>query len=112
MGYQRHKHRGEKTMNDGKCGTHTYDGYDQQKSDAILAEMKKLGFTVTGDNPWDIDTHKFGVKLRAQWDKSTEVLSVIVTDKSVLASCSAVWDKIDPVLGHAATLSADEIAQA
>ena len=92
-------------MDGGQCGVHTYHNYTQERINKLLDELKKLGFTVTGSNPWDVDTHNHGVKLRGQWNASTGDLSVIVTDKSWIVSCSMVWGKIDPILEHVATAS-------
>ena len=65
--------------------------------------------TVTGDNPWDVDTHKYGVKLRARWDESSLELSVIVTDKSFLAPCKKIWEYIDDVIHHIQEIPEAEI---
>jgi len=96
-------------MDGGKCGTHTYHGYDQEKINNVIAELKANGCTVTGNNPWDVDTHRYGVKLRGQWDEASGVLSVIVTDKKWYVPCSKIWDFIDPLLAHVGTLSAAEM---
>jgi len=74
---------------------HSYDNIDQEKINAILAELKKGGATVTGENPWDVDTHKSGVKLQGSWDSATAILTIIVTDKSWYVPCCEIWDTID-----------------
>ena len=54
--------------------------------------------TVTGDNPWDIDTQVAGVKLRAAWDPRALVLRLIETASALYAPCGVIWDRIDPKL--------------
>lgn len=92
-------------MGDGMCGTHTYHNYNQARVNKLLDELKAHGFTVTGNNPWDVDTHKYGIKLNGQWNSSTGDLSVIVTAKSFIVPCSKIWEQIDPILEHVAIAS-------
>jgi len=92
-------------MSDGKCGMHKFENIDRTKIDDILDALKHKGMSVRGDNPWDIDTHNHGVKLRGTWDPGTEILAVIVTDKSFIALCSKIWDAIDPLIHHVAKIS-------
>ena len=87
-------------MSDGKCGAHHYAGITQEKIDAIIAALKKNGATVSGDNPWNVDTHKYGVKLQGSWVETTSTLTIIVTDKDFYVPCSKIWDTIDPLIHH------------
>lgn len=65
---------------------------------------------VSGNNPWDIDTHKHGVKLQGTWDQQSSTLSVIVTDKDWYVPCSKIWETIDSLINHISGLSAAELA--
>lgn len=86
----------------GQCGVRSYAHVTTQARDALLARLHGDGMTVTGENPWDIDTHNHDVKLRALWDSSTLELKLIVTSGEGgafgLVTCSAIWEKIDPIL--------------
>lgn len=82
----------------GQCGVRTYAGVTPQVRDKILAELHAEGMTVTGDNPWDIDTQVADVKLRAVWDPRGQVLRLIVTASAVYAPCGVIWGRIDPKL--------------
>lgn len=82
----------------GQCGVRSYAGVTTQIRDAILKKLHVEGMTVTGNNPWDIDTQQAGVKLRALWDPKTRVLRLIVTASSLLAPCSVIWGRIEPTL--------------
>jgi hypothetical protein len=86
----------------GQCGVRTYAHVTLPIRDALLAKLHGEGMTVTGDNPWDIETHKYSVKLRAVWDPQKQVLKLIVTSGeggyAGLVTCSAIWEKIDPIL--------------
>lgn len=92
-------------MSDGKCGTHTYPNITEAKMMSILDALRKNGAIVTGNNPWDVDTHKYGIKLRGTWDNSTAVLSVIVTDKDFYVPCGKIWSTIDELIGHITSLA-------
>ena len=82
----------------GKCGVQTYPNITQVKMDIILNALKNEGASVVGNNPWFVDTHKFGVQLRGSWDANSETLSIIVTEKNFLVPCAQIWKSIDPLL--------------
>jgi hypothetical protein len=82
----------------GQCGVRLYSGVTSQKKDTLLAKLHGEGMTVTGDNPWDIDTHTAEVKLRAAWDSKMLVLKLIVASSAIYAPCSVIWDWIEPKL--------------
>lgn len=82
----------------GKCGVHVYSAITPQRRDMLITRLRAAGMTVTGDNPWSIDTNMSGVKLRAVWDPRKNVLRLIVNDWGTLAEiagCDVVWGKID-----------------
>ncbi|MCP4217424.1 MAG: hypothetical protein GY765_22465 [bacterium] len=87
-------------MSDGKCGAHHYGNIDQEKVDVIIEQLKQHGAKLTGNNPWDVDTGKYGIKLQGTWDKATSTLTIIVTDKDWFVPCSKIWDYIDPLIHH------------
>jgi pyruvate/2-oxoglutarate dehydrogenase complex dihydrolipoamide acyltransferase (E2) component len=82
----------------GECGIRSYARVTARVKDQLLAKLHGEGMTVTGDNPWNIDTHQAEVKLRAVWDSKAQVLKLIVASSSVLAPCSVIWDRIEPKL--------------
>jgi hypothetical protein len=82
----------------GQCGLRSYSHVTPQMRDAILDKLHAEGMTVTGEDPWDIDTQVAGVKLRAVWDPGTEVLRLIVTASSFLAPCDVIWGRIETAL--------------
>ena len=85
----------------GLCDVRSYPRVSSQTKDALLARLHAEGMTVTGDDPWDVDTRMYGVKLRAAWDSRSEELRVVVTAEGPVAQaagCGAVWGKIDPIL--------------
>ena len=96
-------------MGDGKCGRHNYDRIDQSKMDAILKALTENGCTISGNNPWDVDTHKYGIKLQGSYDPNKEILSIIVTAKDWYVPCSKIWDFIDSTIKHIQTLEAAEL---
>jgi hypothetical protein len=90
----------------GQCGARPYPGVTARVRDTLLAKLHEKGMTVTGNNPWVIETHEYGVRLRAVWDPKTLLLKLIVTaGKGSPAAwglhtvtCEDIWDKIDPIL--------------
>ncbi len=96
-------------MSNGKCGVHHYANISQAKIDKILQALKDNGSTVSGNNPWDVNTNKFGIKLQGSWNASSQVLSIIVTDKDFFVPCSKIWDTIDPLINHISSMSDTEL---
>lgn len=90
----------------GQCGVRTYQRVTEQVTRQLLDRLHAEGMTVSGDNPWDIDTHQYDVRLRAVWDPKTQVLKLIVTKglgTNVIpfvkdVTCDDIWDKIDPIM--------------
>lgn len=86
----------------GQCGVRSYSRATPQVTGALLARLHSEGMTVTGDNPWDIETHKYDVKLRAVWDPKTQTLRLIVTSGQGgylgLVTCDEIWGRIDPIM--------------
>lgn len=95
------------TLGVGQCEARTYQRVTSKVKDALIARLHAAGMIVTGNNPWNIDTHEHGVKLRAVWDPTKQALKLIVTTgaggifKGELPSslvCPEVWKKIDPIM--------------
>ena len=88
----------EATSSDGECGRRSYDGITQAKVDAIIRALRENGATVSGNNPWDVDTKNHGVKLRGTWSAADERLSLIVTGKNFYVPCGRIWREIDELM--------------
>ena len=82
----------------GDCGVHTYQNVTVEERDRLLAGLAYQGMDVTGNNPWNIDTGRHGVMLRAIWDPQTNTLHLIVSDSDVFAPCNAIWSEVDPAV--------------
>ena len=81
----------------GECGVRSYPHVTETVKDALLARLRAEGMEVTGNNPWNIETHQYDVRLRAVWDPKTSTLKLIVTSKG-LGWCAIIWDRIEPKL--------------
>jgi hypothetical protein len=86
----------------GQCGVHSYSRVTARVKDLLLTRLHGEGMVVTGDNPWNIETHQYDVKLRAIWDPNGQVLRLIVTagrgGYAGLVTCDQIWGKIDPIV--------------
>ena len=86
----------------GQCGVRSYAGVSSQIVDQLLARLRAEGMSVVGDNPWDIETHQYDVKLHAVWDPRVLELKLIVSTGEGgyfgLVTCSKIWEKIDPIM--------------
>lgn len=98
-----------RTLGIGQCGVRTYRGITPRVKDALLVKLRAEGMGVTGNNPWNIDTRQYGVRLRAVWDPRASVVKLIVTTgrgtKVLLVkqvTCPDIWAKIDPIMKEVA----------
>jgi hypothetical protein len=80
------------------CSAKTYDGITKFKIGVITQRLGEQGVSVSGDNPWDADTHKSGVKLHSSWDEGSGILTVEVSDKDFYVPCGKIWGTIDPLV--------------
>jgi hypothetical protein len=80
----------------------SYPRASEQVKNTLLAKLRSEGMAVTGDNPWNIDTHEYDVKLRAVWDPKGQVVKLIVTAGKGgyfgMVTCDEIWKKIDPIM--------------
>ena len=86
----------------GQCGVRTYTDVTSQGIAQLLSKLHAEGMAVIGDNPWNIDTQQYAVKLRAGWDSGARVLKLIVTTGAGgyggLVTCEEIWKRIDPIV--------------
>lgn len=86
----------------GQCGVRSFPRVTPQIKNTLLSKLHAEGMAVTGDNPWNIDTQQYDVKLRAVWDPKAQVLKLIVTAGKGgyfgLVTCDEIWKKIDPIM--------------
>jgi len=71
-------------------GMHRYENINRQKADMPLRELHHCGATVSGDNPWEADTHRSGVKLRGQLKEAASKLEVTVVGRDWYVPCSMI----------------------
>jgi hypothetical protein len=93
----------------GQCGVRSYSRITARVAAELRARLNSKGMTVTGDDPWDIETHKYGVKLRAVWNPKSALLKlIVVTGKGadvdpfgiLQVACKDIWNEIDPILNE------------
>lgn len=91
-----------RTLSVGQCGVRTYPRVTERAKNSLLARLRTEGMGVTGDNPWNIDTRQYNVKLRAVWDPRAQAVKLIVTTGrgglAGLVTCEEIWKKIDPIM--------------
>ncbi len=91
-------------------GTHYYGNITKQKIEGILKELQNNGATIAGNNPWDVDTHRSGVKLRGEWTEATLNLAVTVTGSDWYVPSSKIWGTLDDLMHHIGEMSDTQIA--
>jgi len=96
-----------RTLGIGQCGVRTYTRVTAGVKATLLAKLRAEGMGIAGNNPWNIDTRKYGVKLRAVWDPEAQIVKLIVTtgrgNEAIpiihpRVTCEDIWDEIDPIM--------------
>lgn len=82
----------------GGCGTHSYQNISREKIDLALKALTKSNSTITGKNPWTVDTRYFGVKLAANWNQNTQTLNLSITDSDGTIPCPIIWKYLDNIV--------------
>ena len=75
-----------------------YGPMSQTAVAALIARASGAGLGVSGSNPWFVDAHDHGVKLRIDWDPANQIATVTVTDKYIYVPTSQIWQRIDPLI--------------
>lgn len=87
--------------------TKTFGPYSQAAADALLANVRGAGMTVTGNNPWAIDANRHGITLEATRG-SDGVVTVTVKSKNIYVSYDAIWNKVAPLMPSPSVSGADD----
>ncbi|MEO5361978.1 MAG: hypothetical protein H7843_16310 [Nitrospirota bacterium] len=82
------------------CGTHSYGNITKNKMDAILKALTDNGASISGNNPWDVDTNNNKVKLRGEWNEAASTLNITVNDSNWYVPCSKIWETVDDLMHH------------
>jgi hypothetical protein len=94
-----HVHGDEVGAEDSK----TYGPFTEGQAQAMLAKVRGQGMTVTGNNPWHVDTNTHGVKFDASYDGTS--ITIKITGANFYVSNAKVWDKLDPMMQAAKNIS-------
>ena len=81
-----------------ESGTRHFTGITRLKIDMMFKALATHGAAITGSNPWDIDTRRHGVILRAEWDEAASILALSVANRSWYVSSAKVWDHVEPLM--------------
>jgi hypothetical protein len=81
----------------------TYGPFTEGQAQAMLAKVRGQGMTVTGNNPWHVDTNTHGVKFDASYDGTS--ITIKITGANFYVSNAKVWDKLDPMMQAAKNIS-------
>ena len=83
----------------GSGASKAYGPYEASTVNNLLQQLPAAGMSVSGGNPYEIDTHSHGVTLEASWDG--QYVHVTITGKNFYVSQGQVWDKLDGLMPQA-----------
>ncbi|MEG1856597.1 MAG: hypothetical protein RR231_14005 [Acinetobacter sp.] len=78
----------------------TYSGITPQKKDKMLDALRNSGASVVGNNPWNVDLHKYGIKLRGCWNAECLTMSIEIVAKSCVIPPNKIWSTIDGMIAQ------------
>lgn len=81
-------------------GIHYYENIGMYQVGEMLRALRENGATVAGTNPWEVNTHQHGVRLRGKFHEATSKLEVAVIDRAWYVSFSMIWQKIDGLMSE------------
>ncbi len=90
-------------MNDKR--ERSYANISRERIASVVDVLSRNGLRISGDNPWEIDTLRHGVRLTAEWSEVTAVLAVTITNMNWYVSSDDVWKTIDPLIEAVGNLS-------
>jgi hypothetical protein len=77
-----------------------YGPYQDATIQQLLSQLPGVGMSISGQNPYDIDTHSHGVTLQATHNGNGTV-TVSITGKNFYVSQGQVWGKLDGLMPNA-----------
>jgi len=90
-------------------GEQHYPNFTKEKIDVIIKKLKERGLSVSGNNPWIVDTHNHGIRLHGKLAEDDSTLSVCVADKNYYVPIAKIWKNIDPQIRHISCLTIEEM---
>jgi hypothetical protein len=73
---------------------YTYAATDQKNVHSMLEALQHNGATITGNNPWEVDTHAYGIKLIGSWDQRKQALAFELASMEWYVPCSNIWSEL------------------
>jgi hypothetical protein len=82
-----------------------YPNMNRERIISVMNDLRQSGLRMWGDNPWEIDTLRHGVRLAAEWREAASILAITTTNSNWYVSPDDVWKMIDPLMQTAGSLS-------
>jgi hypothetical protein len=79
--------------------TRCYENITKEKIESLINALKANDATITGDNPWSVDTHKYSIKLIGKWDESSLIMEITLVSKAWYVPSQKVWYTLDELIG-------------
>jgi len=77
-----------------KCKPFEVENIDAELKEKILQGLIGAGADVDGDNPWEVDLNRGGVKVKAEWDEVKEIIKISVLKRKRIVSCKRIKREI------------------
>lgn len=78
--------------------TRAFENIDKTRIDSILKGLIDNGSLVSGTNPWDVDTHSHGVRLRGEWNEHASMLTIAIVHADWYVPRKKIWEKIEALM--------------
>lgn len=84
---------------------HCYPNMNRERIISVMNDLRQGGLRMSGNNPWEIDTLRHGVRLTAEWREATSLLAITITNSNWYVSPDDVWKAVDPLMETAGSFS-------
>ncbi len=80
--------------------TRNYAGINNTKIAMMISDLIEGGAIITGNNPWNVDTRRHGVMLKAEWNETASTLVVSIAHSGWFVSRRRIWSILDELISH------------
>jgi len=87
----------------------SFGPYTQDAINSILAKLHGAGVNMSGSNPWHLDPGQGGIKLTANYDGDSGMLTVHIDEKSFYVTTNMVWSKVASLMPAGDRVFGDEL---
>lgn len=76
------------------CNAFVIENISHEVVESTIQELIRTGASVIGQNPYTVNLNKHGIKLIAEYDSTSESLTIVTTNKKFYVSCARIENEL------------------